>query len=149
MPDQFVELREALAVVSRMTDERIVQFPKYPPYRHVRDQISYVEGFAATKRIPTRAEKDVIDMGIMALKKFDSDDPEYAQWLMKLNDRFERLTRSGRWETTRWKCNRRQFRSNPKCKGLAEPRLRQARTSLPVSYEEELHCAPGTCAAFR
>ena len=65
-----------------MTAERIASFPKFVPFKHVQDQIAYIEGFAQARKIPTEAEKQKIDIGIMAVKEFDSEDPDYAKSLM-------------------------------------------------------------------
>jgi Tsi6 len=92
MSDQFLELQDALDVSRQMTAERVTNFPKFGPYKHVQDQIVYIEGFVRAKKIPTEVEKQKVDIGIMALKEFDSEDPDYAKSLMKLSRRFESLS---------------------------------------------------------
>jgi Tsi6 len=87
-------LRDAIDAVKAMTAERQAIFPKYPPYQHAAEQIAFIESFLNRDVIPSIEQVSTIDIGLMAVREFETDDPEYARSLMRANGRFEDLLES-------------------------------------------------------
>jgi hypothetical protein len=86
-----VILREVVDKAKEMTTQRLIQFPKYGPYQHAAEQIEFIEKFLFNNVLPSPEEVNLIDIGFMAAKELETEDPEYALLLMKVNNRFEDL----------------------------------------------------------
>ena len=80
----------ALNAAKIITEERLAQFPKYPPYIHAVEQVGFIARILDVKRGPTPHENQHIDIGLMAVKEFDALDPEYAVALSELSFRFKK-----------------------------------------------------------
>jgi hypothetical protein len=89
--EKFSSATAALNAAKIMTEERLVQFPKYGPYIHASEQISFIERVLAEKRPPTSEEKENIDIALMAIKELDSSEPEYSEALCELSFHFKKL----------------------------------------------------------
>lgn len=89
--EQFSALSKLLEVAMRMTIQRTTSFPQNPIYSHAYEQLVLIEAFVRSRTMPTPAEKDCIDIGIMAVKELEADEPEYARSLMRTSTRFKRL----------------------------------------------------------
>ena len=83
-------LQEAIKVEA-MTDERLAQFPKYGVCLHAKDQIIFMRKIIQSGRLPNSEEKGHIDIGMMAVKVVEADEPEYADALIFLDARFKEL----------------------------------------------------------
>jgi hypothetical protein len=87
-------LRQVVDKAKEMTKERFTQYPKYGPYQHAAEQIEFIEKFLSNNVLPSSEEVNLIDIGLMAAKELETEDPEYALSLMKVNNRFEDLLES-------------------------------------------------------
>jgi hypothetical protein len=84
-------LRELVSEAKKMSIERRTQFPKYGPYQHAVEQLEFIEKFLSANILPSPEEVNLVDIGLMAAKELEMEDPEYALLLMKVNNRFEDL----------------------------------------------------------
>jgi hypothetical protein len=87
-------LREVVDKAKEMTTQRCEEFPKYRLYNHAAEQLEFIEKFLLANILPSTKEVGQIDIGIMAVKELEEEDPEYALLLMKVHRRFEDLIES-------------------------------------------------------
>ena len=85
------EVLQEVLKVEAMTDERVAKAPTYGVYLHAKDQMIFMKEILQSGRLPNSEEKGRIDIGIMAVKELDADEPEYAKALIFLDCRFEEL----------------------------------------------------------
>lgn len=89
--EQFSALAEVLDEAVRMTIQRTASFPQDPVYGHAREQLAFIESFVQSRTVPSPEDKACVDIGIMAVKELEPDEPDYARSLMRTSTRFKRL----------------------------------------------------------
>lgn len=84
-------VRKLTEIASTMTQSRVLKYPKYGVYIHAQEQIGYIRSILDSNRIPTNEEKARIDIGLMAVRELEDEEPEYATALIGLAARFNEL----------------------------------------------------------
>jgi hypothetical protein len=84
-------LEEAVRLAREMTSERLQTSPRSPLFVHADEQLRFIEGFVTRNEMPTLEDTELIDVGLMAVKELEPDDPDYAKALMRAAGRFESL----------------------------------------------------------
>lgn len=78
---EFIKLIDSAIDV---TKQRIKDFPNYHPYKHAEKQLIKIHDDVVTEKKLTDEEKLLINIGVMAFKTIEDQDPEYADILMKI-----------------------------------------------------------------
>ncbi len=91
---EFSALIDALTEVLPLTERRVSQCPRDAIHARALEQLRFIETFARTKTVPTGRDASQTDIGIMAVKELEADEPEYARMLMRVNTHFRRLARA-------------------------------------------------------
>jgi Tsi6 len=84
-------VEEAVRLAREMTAERLRASPRSPLFAHADEQLRIIQGFVVRNEMPTLEDVESIDIGLMAVKELEADDPDYAKALMKAAGRFESL----------------------------------------------------------
>ena len=84
-------LRKEIAAVLPLIESRILEFPKYPPYKHALDQVRFIDSIAAKGIPPTPIEKANVNIGIMCVKTLDEVDQELTKKLYPISGLFDSL----------------------------------------------------------
>jgi hypothetical protein len=87
----FQNIHEAVNVALSMTESGLQKFPNYGVYLHAKEQIIFIQSILRSGRPPTQKEKDQIDIGLMAVRELEVEEPEYAEALIYLAARFNEL----------------------------------------------------------
>lgn len=85
------ELKSTLTQAQAMTEDRLRKFPAYGVFLHASEQLALIQQVLNEARAPTQAERDALDIGLMAAKELEAQDPEYADVLMLLDYEFKRM----------------------------------------------------------
>jgi hypothetical protein len=91
MNDQLQKTWAALRNAKVMTQDRLSRYPKYGPYVHADEQISLIESILLSSTPPTEQQKESIDLGIMAIKALDAEEPDYSEALCELDFQFKKI----------------------------------------------------------
>jgi len=81
-------VRQISDTANSMTESRLMNYPKYGIYLHAHEQIDFIRSILNSNRLPTDDEKSKIDIGLMAVRELEDEDPEYAKALISLAARF-------------------------------------------------------------
>jgi hypothetical protein len=85
------QVQQGLVTAHAMTESRVAELPNYGVYVHAREQIAFMKSILDKNLIPTDQEKSQIDIGFMATRELEVDEPEYAAALIYLAARFSEL----------------------------------------------------------
>jgi hypothetical protein len=95
-----IDFDHTLARAKAMTEDRLRKFPAYGVFVHASEQLALMQRVLTAARAPTQAERDALDIGLMAAKELEAQDPEYAEVLMLLEYEFKRMSRASRSSTS-------------------------------------------------
>jgi Tsi6 len=90
-PQSIQNVLQAIARAGAMTESRLAGFPGYGVYIHAKEQIDQMRSILGSGRLPTAEEKGQIDIGLMAVRELEVEEPEYAEALIYLAARFSEL----------------------------------------------------------
>ncbi len=69
----------------KLTNERLALAPDFQILRSVKAQLDFIlDSFQKNKK-PTDAEKERVTLGVLAVREFEDNDPEYADILSKVS----------------------------------------------------------------
>jgi hypothetical protein len=75
-----------------MTDERLTQTPEFELLGSIRRQLEYIRSQWERGIVPSDVDKKRIIIGILAVREFETDDPEYAGVLETISYRYKHDT---------------------------------------------------------
>jgi hypothetical protein len=84
------ETKINLSLVEKMTNDRLAEYPNYGIYIHAKSQINLIKDIINKKLFTTENLKK-IDIGLMAAKDIDYDEPEYAEAIYKLTGSIKKI----------------------------------------------------------
>lgn len=74
---------DSIKAALQETENRLIKKPTYGVYVHAKEQLSLMIKKLNQTALPALAERDFVDIGIMAVKEnLEISDPEYADALM-------------------------------------------------------------------
>jgi Tsi6 len=71
------------------TETRLLHTPTYSVYVHADEQLKIMLDMLALDVLPTEPERAFVDIGIMAVKELEAEEPEYADALMLASYNFK------------------------------------------------------------
>ena len=84
-------INQAVNLAIEMTETRLVEFPNYGVYFHAKEQLEFIQNVLQGENSPTAAEKNKIDIGLMAVRELEVEEPDYAAVLIYISARFEEM----------------------------------------------------------
>jgi Tsi6 len=87
----FSDIHQAVDTAIAMTDSRIAKLPNYGVYLHAKEQLGLIHAVLMTRVAPTEKEKSIVDIGLMAVRELEVEEPDYAEVLIYVAARFNEL----------------------------------------------------------
>jgi len=71
--------------------EKLAQLdPQWPLPQQIRRELEFMKQCIARPGGPTEQDAARVDIGVLAVRNFDENDPEYSNWLQELDYAFKR-----------------------------------------------------------
>jgi Tsi6 len=77
----FLMFKQILETAIDQTDSKIQQFPLYGPYLYAKDELLKIKNLSKDGSVPIFET----NLGLMAAKELEIEDPEYADLLQKIS----------------------------------------------------------------
>lgn len=92
MADSYrAELAKLVQRAAVLVDAMISRPPGWNVLESVRAQLVHIDGDVRAGRVPTPAVLERINIGVIAVREFETTDPELAELLTRISYRYKRL----------------------------------------------------------
>jgi len=83
--------KELLGNAIDVTNQKLAVFPKYGVYIHAMEQLVLIRTIISQTEKPTKKQKDMINIGFMAVRELETSDPGYCDILCEIDEIFKKL----------------------------------------------------------
>jgi hypothetical protein len=87
----FQNIHEAMLAARALTRSRLSEYPNYGVYQHANEQLTFIQSILESGVKPTEKEKKTINIGLMAVRELEAEEPDYAAVLIDVAARFDAL----------------------------------------------------------